>query len=278
MNMGWLDSLLYGFLSGLTEILPVSSGGHQSIFLWLKGGTEAPPMLSLFVHLGVLLALLVAGGAHVRRMRRELRLARIPKRRRKRPVDPRPIMDWKLLKTAIVISLLFFFLRSKADSITSSLVWLSVMFLLNGVILIIPSFLPSGNKDSRMMTPMDGFLMGLCGGVGIFSGISRLGSCLTAATARGADKHYALDMGLLLCIPAILVLVVFDVLAVAAAGAGGLGLLVIIKYLLSAGAAYLGVTLGILIMRFLASNAGFSGFAFYSWGAALFTFILFLTT
>lgn len=278
MEMGWLDSLIYGFMSGLTEILPVSAGGHQSVFLWLKGGNDAPPMLSLFVHLGILAALLVGCGQHIRRIRRGLKLARVPKRRRKRPLDERAVLDGRLLKTAIIVSVLFFFFRSKAESVTSSLLWLSVLFLLNGIILIIPSFLPSGNKDSRMMTPLDGVLIGICGGIGVFAGISRTGGCVTAATARGADRHYALDLALILCVPAVLVLAFFDIMVMTSAGAGAFGLLVLLKYLLSAGAAYLGVTAGIFIMRILANGAGFSGFAFYNWGAALFTFILFLTT
>ena len=113
MEMGWLDSLLYGFMSGLTEILPVSADGHQRIFLWLKGGSEASPMLSLFVHLGVLAALLVSCGQHIRRIRRGMKAARIPRRRRKRPLDERAVLDGKLLKTAVFVSLLFFFLKAR---------------------------------------------------------------------------------------------------------------------------------------------------------------------
>lgn len=277
MDLGWLDSLLYGFLSGLTEIVPVSSGGHQAVFLWLKGISSVSPFLSLFIHLGMMAALLTATGQHIRRIRREQRLYRIPKRRRKRPVDMKTIMDWRLLKNAMVVMLLFFFLKARADSFTSGLNWLSVLFLVNGIILIIPSFLPSANKDSRMMTPLDGILIGLCSGLGVFSGISRTGGCLTASTARGADRHYALDLALMLCIPAVVILIVFDVAAIAA-GAAGLGLMLLVKYLLSAAAAYFGISAGIIFMRFLANNSGFSGLAFYSWGAALFTFILFLTT
>jgi hypothetical protein len=41
--------------------------------------------------------------------------------------------------------------------------------------------------------------------------------------------------------------------------------------------AFVGSYLGITFIRFLAVKVGFSGFAYYSWGAALFAFILYLT-
>ena len=49
-----VKSIIYGFISGLTEIIPVSSRGHQSIMMQLFGMSQRDPLLDLMVHIGIL--------------------------------------------------------------------------------------------------------------------------------------------------------------------------------------------------------------------------------
>jgi hypothetical protein len=81
---------------------------------------------------------------------------------------------------------------------------------------------------------------------------------------------------MLLCIPLLLLLMMFDIVGIIAAGMAWLSLVSALSLpgtgLLSALSAYF----GIMLMRFLAVKVGYTAFAFYSWGMALFTFILFL--
>ena len=65
-----------------------------------------------------------------------------------------------------------------------------------------------------------------------------------------------------------------DVLAIVANGLGTLSFWILIRYILSAAAAYCGTMLGIKLMRNLASGKGYTLFGVYCWGLALFTFIL----
>ena len=37
MEVGWLESLVYGFVGGLTEILPVSAQAHKALLLKFMG-------------------------------------------------------------------------------------------------------------------------------------------------------------------------------------------------------------------------------------------------
>ena len=50
----------------------------------------------------------------------------------------------------------------------------------------------------------------------------------------------------------------------------------VFKCILSVLGAGCGSYFGIMLMRFLAVKVGFTGFAYYSWGAALFSFVMYL--
>ena len=54
MNFSWLESLIYGLISGLAEFLPISAEGHQHIMLYLFGGELRDPVRDFFVHIGLL--------------------------------------------------------------------------------------------------------------------------------------------------------------------------------------------------------------------------------
>ena len=52
MDLNWLQSLLIGLISGLTDILPVSAQAHKAIFLKLFGLGEEPAILRFMIHVG----------------------------------------------------------------------------------------------------------------------------------------------------------------------------------------------------------------------------------
>ena len=275
MNPGWLESLLYGMLSGFTEIVPVSSQAHGMILRRLFGGEESH-FLNLWVHMGMLAALWVSVHPQLVKLRREHRLASLPKRRRKRQPDAMALMDLRLLRTAAVPMLLMFLSFPLLNKITDNLILLSALFIINGIILYIPRLKPSGNKDSRMLTPLDSVLFGFASGLGILPGISRLGAYTSAASLRGADRQHSLGMALILGIPAMAAMCAIDVVSLVLAGASGISMILALKGILAAAAAYIGTLIGITFIRFLSVNKGYSFFAYYSWGAALFVFILYL--
>ena len=117
--------------------------------------------------------------------------------------------------------------------------------------------------------------MGLGGALAAITGFYRIGCILSAGMVRGIDRGYALDMALLLSIPTLLGLLIFDVYAVIVAGAT-VGALMVLIYLLAAAIAFGSSWLGIKLMRYLSVKAGFTGFSYYCWGLALFSFILYL--
>lgn len=277
MNFGWLQSLLYGFIMGIAEILPVSAPAHRALMLKMFGIKDEGAIFSLLIHSAILLAVYSSCRIQISHMQRQLRLAQVPRRRRRREPDMQKVLDMRLMKTAIVPIFLGFFLYPKVSAWNTNLGIISGMLLINGVILYVPQFLRSGNKDSRTMSRLDSVVIGFFGALGVVPGISRIGAMNSAACSRGADRSQSLLWSLMLSIPVLACLMGFDVYQLITIGMDGASLMLIIRAVLAAGAAFAGTACGITAMRAMAASTGYAGFAYYSWGAALFSLILYLT-
>lgn len=275
--MGWLKTIIYGLISGLTEFFPVSLGTHQTILSILFGLQDDTPLQQLLIRIACLLALLICCRRDFGKLRRENRIAKIPARRRTRPADQKSIMTVRLVKVAVIPLLIGMLFYGRASVLADKLYILAILTALNGFVLFVPLLSKTGNKDSRNMSPMDALLIGLGGALGAVPGISSIGAMLSVASVRGVEKGYALSFGLLLSIPAMLAALVFDAMALRT-GVEAISALVLVQYLLTMAASFLGAWMAISAMRSLAAKTGISGFSYYCWGAALFTLILYLTT
>ena len=274
MELNWFQSVLYGLLSGLMDILPVSAQAHRALLLKFYGIKGNGDFLNLLIHLGILCALYWNSQSQLIRMSRARALARVPKRKRKRPLDTKSLMDLSMLKTMLIPVILGLFLYRFVSDMSGSLMWIALFLFLNGVILYVPQFLPSSNRDSRTLSRVEGLLMGLGGAASILPGISAVGVTTSIGSVCGVARSYSLDMALLMNMILTLGLAVYDVMGIMANGMDVLSFSIILRYLLTAAAAFGGAMLGIKFMRHLASNQGFSLFGVYCWGLALFTFIL----
>ena len=274
MELSWFESCVFGLFSGLLDMIPVSADAHSILLLKFFGVKASSDILNLLIHFAVLAALYYSSQTHLIRMRRACALARVPKRKRKRPLDIRSMMDWSMLKTMLVPAVLGVFFRKYTMGLHSNLMLISLFLFVNGLILYVPQFFPTSNRDSRTLSRIEGLLMGLGGTIAAIPGISAIGATTSIASVCGVDRTYGLNMSLMMNMGITLGLVVYDVLGIISNGAAGLSLLVLIRYIFSAAAAFGGAMLGIQWMRRLAAGHGFSLFGVYCWGLALFTFIL----
>lgn len=274
--MNVIESIVFGLVSGLSDVLPVSAQGHKAIVLKLFGQSSEEPLMRLLIHAAILAALYYSCSNHIVKILRQLRLARVPKKKRKRPLDTQMLMEFRLLKMMIVPVLLSLLLYSKTSQWGTKLNLTALFLLINAVILYLPSLLPTGNKDARSMSPLEGMLMGIGAGVSVLPGVSSVGGALSVASACGAERSFALNMTYLMHMVLTVALIAFDLAALFAVGLSGVTGGVLLNGILAAGAAFGGTYLGIRAMRLLAANIGFSIFALYSVGAALLSFLLYL--
>ena len=275
MNLTWFESLLYGLVSGLSEFLPISTQAHQQIFLHIAGSDQHDPLRDFFVALALLLSIYTACRSVIEQIRRDVK-QRDRSGRGQRYSSGRA-SDLKMIQNAAVpmvlaMVMLSFLYRSGGNLL---LVWL--FLFINGLIIFASGRTMQGNKNARSMSVLDSIFIGILGAASMLPGLSRIGLTTSGAIYRGADKQNALNWSLLISIPALLVLIAVNLIS-AFTFTGTINLWGDFPfYLLSAVGAYIGGYLSILLMRLIVSNFEFSNFAFYSWGAALFTFIIYLT-
>lgn len=274
LELSWFESCIFGLFSGLLDVLPVSDQAHSILMLKFFGVKVTPSVMSLLIHIAIFMALYRGSQAHLIRMKRARALARIPKRKRKRPLDVRSMMDWSMLKTMLVPAIVGVYFRQYTAGMHSKLMLISLFLFLNGIILYVPQFFPTSNRDSRTLSRIEGLLMGLGGAASSVPGISAVGATTSIASVCGVDRTYGLNMALMMNMGIHAGLMIYDIMGILANGFGVFSFLILLQYLVSAAAAFAGTILGIKLMRHLATGHGFSVFGVYCWGLALFTFIL----
>lgn len=274
MELNWLQSILFGLVSGAADIIPVSGQAHRLLLLKFFGVNQLPNLLALLLHLSVAAALYLSSQGQFVRMNRARALARIPKKKRKRPLDTRSMMDWSLIKTMLVPTVIGLLLNSRVRGWSVNMFLIAGMLFVNGLILYIPQFLPTSNRDSRTLTRLEGVLMGLGAGVSVLPGISTVGIMVSIASVCGIERLYGLNMTFIVKLFFLIGLMVYDVLAIITDGLGGLTVMLLIQYIFTAALSFGASMFAIRLLRRLAPEHGFHTFGVYCWGLALFTFIL----
>ena len=128
------------------------------------------------------------------------------------------------------------------------------------------------------MSGFDSFLIGFGSALSVMPGFSRVGTALSCGVARGADKVKVYAWILVLTIPYICLFLVFDLIVIFQSGFGVVNFVGFLGAFLSGVFAFLSSLAGIYFIRFMLVRSDLSFFAFYSWGAALLSFLLHLSS
>lgn len=262
--MTWLQSILLGIVGGVSRVLPISAQAHEVIFRNILGIPSADPIFTLLMDLAVLIALFTACRKDFLRIRRE----RTSSRSRK------SMMQRQLSNGAMFLVITFAALMLLSRSMRISMPVAGLQLLIVGMLLYFSGRTPQGNKDSRNFSPMDVLCVGVGAGIGGI-GLSGTAGALAAGRIRGAGRQFSLTFALLLAMVAQGCALVSDVIAIAAGAAFQPALL--LRYIIAAGLCYFFARTSVTALRNLAVRTGFSGFAYYCWGAGLLCFILYLS-
>ena len=274
--MSLFASIIYGIISGLTEIFPVSAQANQMVMRQLFGVAQKEPIRDLLVHIAVLVAIFVACRGMFAKIRREQVMAYRMRRNPSQVHALKGVYDMRLVRSAAPIMIIGMFINLFFNHFYEKRVWFSLVLLLNGALTLIPTYMHQGNKDARSMSGLDGMLIGLAAAFSAIPGISRNGAIMFMTLVREADKQNGVNWALMLSVPAMVMLILLDFIAMFTVGIGTITLATMGGYLLSTVFAFLGAYMAVSTVKMLITHSDYSGFAYYDFGLALFSFVLYL--
>ncbi|HDD53166.1 MAG TPA: undecaprenyl-diphosphate phosphatase [Thermosulfidibacter takaii] len=258
----WSQSILLGVVQGLTEFLPVSSSGHLVLlqhFLGFKGDNL---LFDLLVHGATLLAVVVYFWRDLWSLARSLVDKEAKKERR--------LLLYIVVATVVTAGMGFTFKGTLEGLFYNPKVVVGTL-VATGFILFVADRFSYGDKSMFGFGWGPSALVGLAQGVAIVPGISRSGSTVSAALLLGMDREQAGRFSFLIAIPAILGAFVLEV-----RGVKDLSAAHFVPYLGGMVAAFLVGLASIKVFLQAISRKRLVWFAFYCWGVAFLSFILFL--
>ena len=275
--MTYLQAIILGLVQGIAEFLPISSSGHLKIFEKLLGLPNVETdyiFFDVLLHLGTLIAVLIVYHRVIARLLREaFTMVHI---RAARPGEE-PDGPMRRMIVLLVVSLLPLFLilpiKSRLEKLGSSYLVVGLMLMVTGLALYLCDHFPKGKKSEREMTIWDALVVGAAQAVAVMPGLSRSGMTISAGTARGLDRSYAVQFSFLMSIPTILAAVLLQLIDAVKAG---IDASLLPKYLVGVVVAAVSGVASMRLLQFIAKRSRFGGFAYYCWGAAVVSLFLFL--
>ena len=271
--MNLFTSLLLGVIQGLAEFLPISSSGHLALAQHLLGvNTEVPAFFDVLLHLGTLLAVLVAYWGDVVEIVQEFF----------RGVGdvihgttPTPVPPARRMILLIIVGTLPLFailpIHKKVQALGDSRVFIGMALVVTGFLLFACDLVHRGHKTERSATLLDALLVGVGQALATMPGISRSGMTISAGCFLGFERSFAVRFSFLLSIPAVLGA---NILSLKDALEAGVDWAAVPVYLAGVVASAVVGYACIRLLKLIAQKGRFGGFAYYCWAVGLLTLLL----
>lgn len=198
---GPLTILLLAVIQGLAEFLPISSSGHLVLGRAALGLQEGGLALDVALHVGTLVAVILAYRKDVVQLFRELLQGRMA------------MWVWLIVATlpAAVIGLAF---KDKVELAASQPLIAAGGLLVTAALLLVgeskrpksaPDALASNDPEAYWgrLRISDAIILGFAQALAIIPGISRSGSTISVAFLRGIDSYQAARLSFLMSLPAV---------------------------------------------------------------------------
>ncbi len=199
------ESIILGFLQGLTEFLPVSSSGHLVLLEhWMELQASEYLYFDILLHTATLIAVSVVFHKRL--------LAVLASLSPKAPIDETTQRDRQLafaiLLSTVVTAAIGYPLKHTFEAMRDNLFSVGTAFLVTGLLLSLTYFENKKRENQRLSFPPHlirfAIIMGLAQTMAIVPGISRSGATICIALLLGMSKGFAVEYSFLMSIPIIL--------------------------------------------------------------------------
>lgn len=208
--MDLFDAIIQGIIQGLTEFLPVSSSGHLSLYQHFTGNSgEAAGVYSILLHLGTLLAVMIAFWQEIFGMVKEF--FSMAKDIVTGKFDKDNMTGERKMIFLLIISLIplgfFYFISDFYNSLAADcdIVVEGLCFLLTAALLIISGkCVKASGTTAENMTWKQALGMGIMQGIAPLPGLSRSGSTISTGLILGVSREQAVAFSFIMGVPAVL--------------------------------------------------------------------------
>lgn len=238
--MSIFQALVLGVVQGLTEFLPVSSSGHLVVFQRLFGLTGPHLLFDVVVHTATLMAVVIYFNWRLPTLVRKYWLP--------------------LFIGTIPVGIAGLFFKDLIESLFSSLLLVSVMLMITGVInLLTDRLLEHTGERQTTIGWRQGLWVGLAQMLAVIPGISRSGSTVFMGINRGLSREAAFEFSFLLSLPAVGGATLLQVVEVVQSEVT----LVVAPLLVGAVSAFIVGLLSLWLLRMMIDKAKFEWFGWY---------------
>lgn len=196
MNI-YLIYVILAVIQGLAEILPISSSAHLAIFSNILGIDSSDLTLSIFLHFGSALAVIIFYRKRLYELLRGFFKYFKHKENNKEEFKE---------TTAIVIAsvpaaLAGLLLEDLIEKHLINYFFIGLFLVITAFLLILTKVLKKGERNFQSLKPRDSLLVGLFQMIGILPGISRSGITYVGSKVTGISSEKASEMVFLMFLP-----------------------------------------------------------------------------
>ncbi len=195
------ESIILGFIQGVTEFIPISSSGHLILVPYLFGWKPHVLSIDIILHLGTLFVVLIYFFFDWVKLIKEGILS-IKHRTLKGPAER--LLFWYIVIATIPAAICGKLLEDKAESAFRNPVLVAVSLGVFALVFYLAQKISKNIKSLASINFKDALLIGIAQSFAILPGVSRSGATITSGIALGLKREEAVRFSFLLSMPIIL--------------------------------------------------------------------------